>query len=63
MGQKPVGVIADRGYDSDTLRKELVRRASELIAQQWKDWCKPRTQDEHALRQYRRRWTVECTFA
>ena len=61
--QKPARVIADRGYDSDPLRKQLARRGIELIAPHRKNRRKPPTQDGRALRRYRRRWTVERTFA
>jgi len=56
-------VIADRGYDSDPLRKQLARRGIELIAPHRKNRRKPRTQDGRALRRYRRRWKMERTFA
>jgi len=58
-----VRVIADRGYDSDPLRKQLARRGIELIAPHRKNRRKPRTQDGRALRRYRRRWKMERTFA
>ena len=61
--QKPHRLIADRGYDSDPLRKRLAARGIELIAPHRKNRRKPRTQDGRALRRYRRRWTVERTFA
>jgi transposase len=60
--QKPQRLIADRGYDSDPLRKQLARRGIELIAPHRKNRRKPPTQDSRALRRYRRRWTVERTF-
>jgi transposase len=61
--QKPVRLIADRGYDSDPLRKQLAARGIELIAPHRKNRRKPPTQDGRALRRYKRRWTVERTFA
>jgi transposase len=61
--QKPLRLIADRGYDSDPLRNQLARRGIELIAPHRKNRRKPATQDGRALRRYRRRWTVERTFA
>ena len=61
--QKPERIIADRGYDSDPLRKQLARRGIELIVPHRKNRRKPPTQDGRALRRYRRRWTVERTFA
>lgn len=61
--QKPARVIADRGYDSDPLRRRLARRGIELIAPHRGNRSKPPTQDGRALRRYRRRWIVERTFA
>jgi transposase len=61
--QKPKRIIADRGYDSDPLRKQLARHGIELIAPHRKNRCKSPTQDDCALRRYKRRWTVERTFA
>ena len=61
--QKPVRLIADRGYDSDPLRKQLAARGIELIAPHRKNRRKPPTQDGRALRLYKGRWTVERTFA
>jgi transposase len=56
-------VIADKGYDSDPLRKQLAKRGIELIAPHRQNRSKPPTQDGRALRRYRRRWTIERTFA
>ncbi|HXW13936.1 MAG TPA: IS5 family transposase [Terriglobia bacterium] len=61
--QKPLRLIADRGYDSDPLRKQLAARGIQLIAPHRKNRSKPPTQDGRGLRRYRRRWTVERTFA
>lgn len=61
--QKPERVIADKAYDSDTLRECLAKRSIELIAPHRRDRKKPPTQDGRALRRYRRRWKVERTFA
>jgi transposase len=61
--QKPLRLIADRGYDSDPLREQLAVRGIELIAPHRQNRSKPRTQDGRALRRYRWRWTVERTFA
>jgi transposase len=56
-------VIADKGYDSDPLRKQLAKRGIELIAPHRENRSKPPTQDGRSLRRYRRRWTIERTFA
>src|SRR3989449_7133821 len=61
--QKPERLIADRGYDSDPLRKQLARRGIELIVPHRRNRRKPPTQDGRALRRYKRRWTVERTIA
>lgn len=56
-------LIADRGYDSDPLRRQLAARGIQLIAPHRKNRRKPPTQDGRALRRYKRRWVVERTFA
>ena len=61
--QKPARVIADRGYDSNPLRKQLARRGIELIVPHRRNRRKPPPQDGRALRRYKRRWTVERTIA
>jgi transposase len=61
--QKPIRLIADRGYDSDPLWKQLAGRGIELIVPHRKNRRKPPTQDGRALRRYKRCWTVERTFA
>jgi transposase len=61
--QKPLRLIADRGYDSDPLRTRLAERGIELIAPHRCNRKKPLTQDGRALRRYRRRWKIERTFA
>jgi transposase len=61
--QKPLRLIADRGYDSDPLRERLAERGIELIAPHRWNRSNPVTQDGRALRRYRRRWKVERTFA
>jgi transposase len=61
--KKPECIIADRGYESYPMRKQLARRGIELIAPHRKNRRKPATLDGRALRRYKRRWTVEHTFA
>jgi transposase len=41
----------------------LARRGIELIAPHRKNRRKPATQDGRALRRYKRRWIIDCTFA
>lgn len=63
-GELPDGasVLADRGYDSDPLRKRLAGRGLRLIAAHRKNRTKSRTNDGRRLRRLRRRWVVERTF-
>jgi len=61
--QKPLRVIADKGYDSDALRQRLKRRGILLIAPHRSNRHRTPPQDGRILRRYRRRWTVERTFA
>jgi len=55
--------VADRAYDSDPLREVLEDRGVQLIAPHRKNRTKPPAQDEEGLEPYKRRWTVERTFA
>jgi transposase len=61
--QKPERLIADKAYDSDPLRFRLADRGIELIAAHQGGPVRPPIQDGRPLRRYRRRWTVERTFA
>jgi transposase len=60
--KKPVRIIADKGYDSDPLRRRLKRRGIELICPNRSNRRRA-TQDGRKLRRYRRRYKVERTFA
>jgi transposase len=61
--QKPLRVMADKGYDSDALRVRLRRRGILLIAPHRSHRHRTPPQDGRTLRRYKRRWTVERTFA
>jgi len=61
--QKPLRVIADKGYDCDALRKRLRRRGIVLIAPLRLNRRRTPLQDGRVLRRYKRRWIVERTFA
>jgi transposase len=61
--QRPLRVIADRGYDSDPLRWQLLRRGILLISPHRKNRRATPLNDGRALRRYRKRWKVERTFA
>ena len=61
----PIGVpvVADRGYDSDSLRERLAIEGFTLVAPHRKGRKRPPTSDGRRLRRYRRRYIVERTFA
>ena len=61
--QKPKRVIADRGYDSDPLRKRWKKRGIELIAPYRNNNKERRYHDGRKLRRYKRRWIIERTNA
>jgi transposase len=56
-------VIADRGYDSDPLRRRMMERGTELIAPYRSNVRNRRFEDKRKLRRYRRRWKIERTNA
>lgn len=60
--QKPIRIIADRGYDSRKLWERLKHRGIDLIVPHRKNH-KHRYQDGRKLRRYRRRWIIERTNA
>jgi transposase len=55
-------LIADRAYDSDSLRAHLRAQQIELISPH-RQGRKKKAQDGRALRRYRHRWKIERTFA
>jgi transposase len=61
--QHPDRLIADRGYDSDPLRRRLKQRGvTAIIPYRW--WnVRRRYDDGRQMRRYRRRWVIERTFA
>ena len=60
---KPQRVIADRGYDSNAVRRFLKRRHIQPIIPARSNNTQATDQDGRCLRRYRRRWIVERTFA
>ncbi|MBU1259574.1 MAG: transposase [Planctomycetes bacterium] len=61
--KNPKRIVADKGYDSDPLRERLAERGIELICPYRSNNKKKKYQDGRKLRRYKRRWTVERTFA
>jgi transposase len=61
--KNPDRIIADKGYDSDPLRERLAHRGIELICPYRRNNQKRKHHDGRKLRRYKRRWTVERTFA
>jgi transposase len=58
-----VRLIADKGYDSDPLRKRLKVFKIDLIVPHRNNRKKPKMKDGRKLRRYRKRWKIERTFA
>jgi len=56
-------LIADKGYDCDSLRLHLELQGIELICPHRGGRKRKATQDGRKLRRYRRRWKIERTFA
>jgi transposase len=57
-----VPVVADKGFDSDTLRDELAVVGYRLLAPHRKNRKRPSRNDGRRMRRYRRRYVVERTF-
>jgi len=58
-----VPVLADKAYDSDTLREQLDLDGFRLLARHRKNRTKPPVNDGRRLRRLKRRWVVERSFA
>jgi transposase len=59
--RKPRRLIADRGYDSNTVRALLVKRDIEPIILACRNNRVATHQDGRKLRRYKRRWIIERT--
>jgi len=59
----PQRLIADKAYDSNPAREELVRRGIDPIIPARKNNRRATHQDGRKLRRYRRRWIIERTNA
>ena len=60
---RPLRVIADKGYDSDKLRWNMLKRGIVLISPHRQGRKKPSLNDGRQLRRYRKRYKIERTFA
>lgn len=61
--KKPKRLIADKGYDSDPLRKRLKHRGIDLICPYRSNNKGQKYYDGRKLRRYKRRWKVEWAFS
>jgi transposase len=61
--KRPLRLIADKGYDSDPLRKRLKVFKIDLIVPHRKNRKKAKVQDGRKLKRYRKRWKIERTFS
>jgi IS5 family transposase len=60
---QPERLIADKGYDSNAVREQLVERGIEPIIPARKNNRKATHQDGRKLRRYKHRWIIERTNA
>lgn len=61
--EKPLRIIADKAYDSDPLREQLLEEEMLLLAPHRRGRTKPSFNDGRWLRRYRKRWKIERLFA
>jgi transposase len=59
----PVLIVADKAYDSDPLRDEVIARHSTLLSPHKSRRAKPPRDQEYIGRHYKQRWRVERLFA
>ena len=63
VDELPWRLVADRAYDSDPLREELLEAQVLLIAPHRRGRTRPSFNDGRTLRRYRKRWKIERLFA
>jgi transposase len=63
VDELPCRLIADRAYDSDSLREKLLERDIVLVAPHRVGRKRPPFNDGRTLRRYRKRWRIERLFA
>jgi transposase len=63
IDELPLRLIADRAYDSDPLREQLLKEEVVLIAPHRRGRTRPSFNDGRTLRRYRKRWKIERLFA
>jgi transposase len=61
--EKPLRLIADKAYDSDALREQLLEKEVLLLTPHRRGRIKPSFNDGRWLRRYRKRWKIERLFA
>jgi len=61
--ERPLRIIADKAYDSDPLREQLLEEEILLVAPHRRGRTKPSFNDGRWLRRYRKRWKIERLFA
>ena len=60
---RPVPLLADRMYDGDNWRDQLLALGYDLVCPHRRNRVRPVRQDRRKLRRHRRRWAIERTFA
>jgi transposase len=61
--EKPLRLIADKAYDSDCLREQLLEEEVLLLAPHRRRRKKVSFNDGRWMRRYRKRWKIERLFA
>jgi transposase len=61
--EKPLRLIADKAYDSDRLREQLLEQEVLLLSPHRKGRKRLSFNDRRWMRRYRKRWKIERLFA
>jgi transposase len=63
LDEKPACLIADKAYDSDGLREQLLEQEIILLSPHRAGRIRPAWNDQRRMRRYRKRWKMERLFA
>ncbi len=61
--EKPLRIIADKAFDSDSLRQRLLKKQMLLLSPHRRGRKSPCFNDRRWMRRYRKRWKIERLFA
>ncbi len=63
VDEKPFYVVADKAYDSDSLRRSMAEEDMILLAPHRSGRARPASHDGRSMRRYKKRWRIERMFA